>query len=405
MTRSPQRLIEMNHTRSSLRAAARVRKKEGASVTVCLAADAMFYMRGGGHLWVYLNWALSLRALGCRVIWLETVDPANPIAETRDKIALFKQRLARYGLGDSLAIASRTTAALPAELTEDCLEFAAATEADLLLNMRYKTRPEIVAAFRRTALVDIDPGLLQTWISEGELYVAKHDMYFTIGETVGQLGARFPDVGVAWQYTPPCVALDWWPVCPAGADAPLTTVTHWHADEWVGDNRDGYKNDKRTGFLPFLELPRQVRQPMELAACLGGEEREQAVLESNGWRVIESDTVTATPWSYQRYLQNSFGEFSCVKPSCVRFQNAWVSDRTICYLASGKPAIIQHTGPSRILPDGAGMFRFRDLPEAVRSVEQVVADYPWQCQLARTLAEENFDGRKVVRGVLERALS
>ena len=50
MTRSPQRLIEMNHTRSSLRAAARVRKKEGASVTVCLAADAMFYMRGGGHL-------------------------------------------------------------------------------------------------------------------------------------------------------------------------------------------------------------------------------------------------------------------------------------------------------------------------------------------------------------------
>src|SRR5207249_1696374 len=83
-----------------------------------------------------------------------------------------------------------------------------------------------------------------------------------IGETVGQLGARFPDVGVAWQYTPPCVALDWWPVCPAGADAPLTTVTHWHADEWVGDNRDGYKNDKRTGFLPFLELPRQVRQPM-----------------------------------------------------------------------------------------------------------------------------------------------
>src|SRR5207249_1696377 len=73
--------------------------------------------------------------------------------------------------------------------------------------------------------------------------------------------------------------------------------------------------------------------------------------------------------------------------------------------ANGKPAIIQHTGPSRILPDGAGMFRFRDLPEAVRSVEQVVADYPWQCQLARTLAEENFDGRKVVRGVLERALS
>jgi hypothetical protein len=28
------------------------------------------YPEGAGHLWVYLNWALSLHALGCRVIWL-----------------------------------------------------------------------------------------------------------------------------------------------------------------------------------------------------------------------------------------------------------------------------------------------------------------------------------------------
>jgi hypothetical protein len=374
------------------------------SVTVCLAADAMDYPKGGGHLWAYLNWALSLRALGCRVFWLETVDPADHVAETRNNIALFKQRLARYGLGESLVIGSRTTLALPPELTAGCLEFAAATEADLLLNMRYETRPEIVKAFHKTALLDIDPGLLQTWISRGELCVTRHDFYFTIGETVGRPDARFPDVGVAWHYTPPCVSLDWWPVRPAAVDAPFTTVTHWYAGEWVGD-KDGYNNDKREGFLPFIDLPRKVRQPMELAACLDGEKQEEVMLESKGWRVIESDTVAGTPWGYQRYLQNSFGEFSCVKPSCVRFQNAWVSDRTICYLASGKPAIIQHTGPSQILPDTAGMFRFRNLPEAVYSVEQAVADYPRQCRLARALAEEVFDGRKVVSRVLERALS
>jgi len=88
----------------------------------------------------------------------------------------------------------------------------------------------------------------------------------------------------------------------------------------------------------------------------------------------------------------------------VRLQNAWVSDRTLCYLASAKPAVVQHTGPSRFLPDAAGMFRFRDLLEAARCLEQVAADYERQCRLARALAEEYFDARKVVGRVLERAL-
>ena len=48
------------------------------SLTVCLAANTLSYPEGGGHLWVYLNWALGLRALGCRVIWLETVEPDLP---------------------------------------------------------------------------------------------------------------------------------------------------------------------------------------------------------------------------------------------------------------------------------------------------------------------------------------
>jgi hypothetical protein len=45
------------------------------SFTICLApAQTIEYSQGGGHLWVYLNWALALRAAGCRIIWLEGVD-------------------------------------------------------------------------------------------------------------------------------------------------------------------------------------------------------------------------------------------------------------------------------------------------------------------------------------------
>jgi hypothetical protein len=190
-----------------------------------------------------------------------------------------------------------------------------------------------------------------------------------------------------------------------GRDAAFTTVSHWAMDEWeVGD--DGlYSNDKRTGFLPFLDLPRHTSQPLELALCLApGEEDEQEALQKGGWRVRHSYDVASTPWEYQRYIQESLGEFSCVKPSCIHLQNAWVSDRTLCYLASGKPAVVEHTGPSRVLPDSAGLFRFRDVEEAVRSLERVAGDYERQCALARAVAEEHFDAQKVVGSVLERAL-
>jgi len=140
---------------------------------------------------------------------------------------------------------------------------------------------------------------------------------------------------------------------------------------------------------------------MDLGAI---DEEEKLELRRLGWRLREATVVASTPWDYQRYIQNSRGEFSCARPSCIRLQNAWISDRTICYLASGKPAVVQHTGPSRFLPDHAGLFRFRNIEEAVSSFETIAADYEQQSRSARALAEEFFDARKVVKGVLEQAL-
>ena len=77
----------------------------------------------------------------------------------------------------------------------------------------------------------------------------------------------------------------------------------------------------------------------------------------------------------------------------------------LCYLASAKPAVVQHTGPVRFLPDWEGLFRYRTLEEAARTLSAVESDYERHCRLARELAEEHFDAQKVVRGVLERALA
>src|SRR5215207_2572149 len=375
------------------------------STTVCFSANALGYTTGGGHLWVYLNWALGLRALGCQVIWLEAFDPDLPMHEVRAYGAALKSQLEPYGLAEYVTLCTFAGEPLLRDGGKEYLDLEAAAEADLLLNLKYFAAPELVERFRRSDLVDIDPGLLQIWIKNGVIDLARHDLYFTSGETVGQPGSRIPDVGLQWQYTPPCVALDWWPARPAAVHAPFTTVSHWYMDEWEDDAGDLYSNDKRTGFLPFLDLPQRTTQSLELLLRLSGDHIEQAALEKQGWRVREACEVAPTPWDYQRYVQDSRGEFSCVKPSCVRLQNSWISDRTLCYLASGKPAVIEHTGPSRFLPDAAGMFRFRDMGEAVRCLEMVAADYERQCRLARALAEEYFDAQKVVGSVLERALT
>jgi hypothetical protein len=338
------------------------------------------------------------------VVWLEGLHPGIPEHQAREWISALRRRLEPYGLAQRLAICSRTGDPLSHDAARECLDLDAAAGADLLINLRYAMLPEVVVRFRRSALIDIDPGLLQWWMHAGKIRVAPHDIYFTIGETVGQRHARFPDGGVRWQYTPPCVALDWWKPHAAAEGAAFTTVSHWYMDEWEQDDGEIYPNDKRDGFLPFLDLPARTGQRLELALCLDGNHEERATLEALGWSVREAHEITSTPEDYQRYVQNSLGEFSCVKPSCVRRQNAWISDRTICYLASGKPAIVQHTGSSRFLPDAAGLFRFKTVEQAAQCLQQAASQYEHQCQLARQLAEEFFDARKIAGKVLERAL-
>jgi hypothetical protein len=382
------------------------------SETVWLSANTLHYPQGGGHMWVFLNWALGLRELGCDVVWLEGVVKGGwtPGAqEVSERLSQLKTRLAPYGLDERVALWTGEPDALCRDVTDQCLALDAAADADLLLNLNYQTPAAVVRLFRRSALLDIDPGLLQTWLSDASYMfsIPSHDVFFTIGETVGRPGAKFPDLGLTWRYTPPCIALSWWRTVGTPLTAPLTTVSHWYSDNWLRDESGQlWSNEKRTAFIPFLDLPRRTSQTLELALQLRQEdEADRLMLCQCGWRVRDAWTVASTPQAYQQYVEGSLGEFSCVKPSCVRLQNAWISDRSLCYLASGKPAIVEHTGPSRFLPDDGGLLRFRDLPEAIRCVEAVQADYGKHCQLARALAEEYFDAKKVVKSVLERALA
>lgn len=377
------------------------------SVNVCISpSKGLDYLNGGGALWIYLNWALGLRALGCRVIWMEGVSSHAPAGEVRAGVATLKGYLEPHGLAGGVALYSTDGEPLPAELADVSLSLEdAADAADLLLNLRYDMRREVVNRFRRSALVDIDPGLLQVWLSAGLIGVARHDCYFTIGETVGRPGALFPDCGLKWFYTPPPVALDAWPPSAAADEsAHYTTVSQWRG-EYIEIQGESFDNSKRASFMDYVELPARTRAKLELALCLGrNEAEERRHLERKGWKIRSAWDEIPTPEQYRAYVAASRGEFSCATPSCMRLQNAWISDRTLCYLASAKPAVVQHTGESRFLPDGEGLFRFRSPEEAARALAAAESDYEHHCRAARAVAEEYFDAAKVVGRVLERAL-
>jgi hypothetical protein len=366
---------------------------------VCLVANTIGYPEGGGHFWIYLNWALGLRDGGCEIAWLETAGERTPPPQLALQVKTVNHRLAQYGFERSLVVHHPKPG-----LTGDALTgipgLDAAVDADLLVNFQYNLSGDIVRCFRRTALIDIDPGLLQIWLRRGELAMAPHDMYFSIGESIE------PTRAIAWQCTAPAVSLAVWPRATAPADAPFTTVSHWYADEWVTtDDGSVYRNDKREGFLPFLDLPQLTRTPLELALCGMDDEPDRRELTSRGWRVRASTEVTATPQAYQQFVQRSRGEISCAKPAYVRLGNAWISDRTLCYLASGKPAVVQHTGPSRFLPDRDGLLRFKTPAEAAACLQEAATNYDHHARAARELAEEHFDAAKVARHLLNVALN
>ena len=353
--------------------------------TVVVSSDTVVnYPDGGGHCWVFLQYIEALRRIGCDVYWMEEFRPGygppedhgafgparDPAADQR-AVATFLQRTRDFGLEDRVLL---YVAQPGGSMREWIGASAGAAEAvirgaDLMLNFHYTIDPSLLAWARRSALMDIDPGLLQLWMHAGQLCVARHDRYFTIGETVGTPRALFPDCGITWIYSPPPVCLELWPPASDPAHEAFTTVSGWWSGRWIKVVENGaevlVENTKRAAFLPFVDLPRRCRQPLELALDLADSDAPaRRLLEGHGWRVRHARDVARTPEMYQAYIRGSRGEWSAAKPSCIRFQNAWLSDRTVCYLASGKPVVVQDTGPSLFLPNGEGMFRFTTVAEA-----------------------------------------
>ena len=356
-----------------------------------------------GHFWMYAQYVDGLRRLGCDVWWLEELPAGAGRAADEARVETLRARLRPLGLADKILVYRWEREDTPTYLTcsaRQTEQVFAGT--DLLLNFHYEMAAALLARFRRTALVDIDPGMLQLWWRQGHLRIHEHDRYFTIGE---HLDDSVP--GVTWTHTAPAVSLDLWPYRYDPASEAFTSVSSWRTGAYVDLDGDGTMLDsnKRVSYLELADLPRRAGQRLELASVLGpGEEEDRSLLEERGWRVRDSTVAVRTPEAYQHYIQDSRGELGCAKPAYVLLGNAWLSDRTVCYLATGKPAVVQDTGPSAYLPDGCGLLRFSTVDEAAAALAEVDAHYERHCRAAREIAEACFSATAAVTRILRRAL-
>ncbi|MGH7896052.1 MAG: hypothetical protein ACREQL_15375, partial [Candidatus Binatia bacterium] len=367
------------------------------------------YPDGGGNFWVPLQYLLGLRDLGHDAWWLEYLWTRGDAARDRAYIDTFLRRVRELGVADRVtlvyfATGTRNDPPGPAEhfgLT--AAELAGRQRDGLLLNLAHSLTAPLREPFARTVLYDLDPGPFQIWALEWDMGVGRHDVHVTIGQHLGTPDSPVPLGDVHWERVWPAVHLPSWPLQPTlgPAEGAYTTVTQWWNAQYAYLGDETYDCNKRLGFLPLMPLPERAGLPIEIAANLHvGETEDRALLARHGWRLVDPGVVAGTPQDFRRYVQTSRGEVSAAKPAYVKARSGWVSDRTTCYLASGRPCVVEATGAELHLPASAGLRFFRTLDEAALSLRAVEADYAASCRAARTLAEEVFATRVVVPALL-----
>lgn len=362
----------------------------------------------GGASWAVLQYLLGLGRLGHSVHFVEpleksAVQPAGaPLAQSANA-AYFRRVVATFGLDESstllLAGTEETVGVSYAQVRD------VARRADLLLNISGLLADDTLTGdIPLRVYLDLDPAFNQLWYATQHIDVRfdGHTHFVTIGQAIGEPQCPVPTCGRAWITTPQPVVLAHWPVAEHITYDGFTTIGNWRA---YGSIEHGgvFYGQKAHSLRPFMSLPTRTDAKFMVALAIHpGEERDLTALASNGWRLLDPAHVAGTPARYRRFVQGSRAEFGIAKAGYVAARCGWFSDRSICYLASGRPVIAQETAFSRFLPTGEGLFAFETIEDVLAGIEALNQDYDRHRRAARDLAEEYFDSDRVLRRLLQR---
>ena len=372
----------------------------------------------GGVTWDYIQYALGFRALGHDVWYLEDTstwayDPVKmePSADCSHNTAYLGRVMEKFGMGDRWIYRNG------ADETYHGVANAAEAEkiiasADVLANVSGACwlRPE-TAAIPLKLFLDGDPMFTQIGLatdpeSEYAKRVASHERHFSFGLNIGQEDCEVPTAGLHWRPTVQPIALDYWnpaspaPTMPHIADGAWTTVMNWAS--YAPKDFQGKKyGQKDIEFERFLDLPQISDEKFVLAMGHGvGNKRPTEMLESKGWNIIEPDTYLPDYTTYHEFLSRSKGEWSIAKNGYVTSHSGWFSCRSACYLAAGKPVVVQDTGWSDHLPSGDGAIAFSTPEEAAKALDLINKNYNHHSAAARAYAETHFDAARVCEDLI-----
>ena len=354
----------------------------------------------GGVTWCSLMYLLGLRALGHEVFYIEDTGECvyDPVANTRATdpsygTAYIHQALEPYGLGDRWAFVNYD-GSYHGRSAEDVRRYC--RDADLYLNLSggsWFWRDEY-ARIPRSAFIDSDPVFTQLAIAKADpwyvQFFTKFSCLFTFGANIGTPRSPVPTGAFTWRHTwQPITLDDWRPAVPPGDR--FTTVMTWQIESFtdVGGNKD-------REFLRFITLPSMTAQPFELAV-----NGPQSLLQAHGWPTVSAMQVSLTPWAYRDFIHRSKAEFGVAKHTYVSARSGWFSDRTACYLASGRPALVQDTGWTDHLPAGEGLLSFSSVDEALSGIDRINSDYNRHRDRAVEIAREHFEAGRVLGRLLD----
>ncbi|MBW3665226.1 MAG: hypothetical protein KY469_19200 [Actinobacteria bacterium] len=377
--------------------------------TVAVAGALANKPLNAGEAWVRLSWIRGLQSLGFDVVFVEEIDRATCVSvhgtpcapHDSVNVAYWRQVIESFDLGERAALLDtdgRSLAGVRRADLDELLDGAA-----LLCNISGHLRVrELRAAFGVSVFVDLDPGFTQFWAAQGaDVNLDGHDLYYTVGINIGASTCDVPAAGVHWRSLPPFFVPDDWPRSNAATDSPITTVATWRSYGRVSVGSRTFTL-KAHQFRRFVQLPQRVDARFEIALDIHhGDHRDRELLERHGWRLRDPRAVVRDPDAFRRYVRHSSAEFSVAQGIYVETCTGWLGDRTVRYLASGRPAIVQDTGLGAHLPTGTGLLTFSTLEQAIAGIEDLAAAPERHAAAARRLADEYLDARRVLGRVLE----
>ncbi|MBI3943417.1 MAG: hypothetical protein HY326_10430 [Chloroflexi bacterium] len=379
----------------------------GKKLTILLSGMIAATPYQGGATWAVLQYLLGFRRLGHEVYFVEplaqtALRPASaPLAQS-DNARYFRQVMADFRLEKAAALlleGSQETVGLPYARLR-----AITQTADVLVNISGMLQDqELTGSIPTRVYLDLDPAFNQLWYAaQGiDMHFANHTHFVTIGKAICTPECIIPTCGREWITTLQPVYLPLWPVAGEITHHALTTVANWRGYGSV-EYQGVFYGQKAHSLRQFFPLPTLTAEKFQLALAIHpAETRDLAALVANGWALVDPVEVAGTPSAYQRFVQGSKAEFGIAKSGYVASNCGWFSDRSVCYLASGRPVIAQETGFSRYLPIGEGLLAFRTMDEALVRIDQLNSDYQHHARAARGIAEAYFDSDKVLSRLLQ----